>query len=96
LPHVVLDHAKSPPAAFGKSTMSAIESGLYWGAVGAVNEIASRLALGLASPPDFFITGGAARTIKDSIAVSGRVQLVPHLVLAGIALLVQTKDESAG
>jgi len=96
LPHVVLDHAKSPPATLGKSTTAAIESGLYWGAVGAVNEIASRLALELASPPDFVITGGASQMVADSIAVSRRVQLVPHLVLAGIALLVQTNDESAG
>ena len=96
LPHVAPDHGKSPPAALGKSTTTAIESGLYWGAVGAVNEIASRLSLGLVSPPDFFITGGAGRAVADSISVSGRVQLVPHLALAGIALLVQTNDEGPG
>jgi type III pantothenate kinase len=96
LPHVVLDHAKSPPVALGKSTTAAIESGLYWGAVGAVNEIASRLAFKLTSPPDFFITGGAAPMIASSIAMSARAQHVPHLVLAGIVLLIQTNDESAG
>jgi type III pantothenate kinase len=95
LPHVALDHAQTPPA-LGKSTTAAIQSGLYWGTVGAVNEIAARLATGLPTPPDFFITGGAASTVVGSIATSWRAQHVPHLVLGGIALLARTHDESAG
>jgi pantothenate kinase type III len=95
LPHVSLDHAQTPRA-LGKSTTAAIQSGLYWGTVGAVNEIATRLAAGLPTPPDFFITGGAASTVVGSIATSRRVQHVPHLVLGGIALLARTHDESAG
>jgi type III pantothenate kinase len=82
--------------ALGKSTLAAIQSGLYWGAVGAVNEIAARLAMGLPAPPDFFITGGAASAVVGSLATGWRVQHVPHLVLSGIALLARTHDESAG
>jgi pantothenate kinase type III len=96
LPHVALDPAKDPPAALGKSTTAAIQSGLYWGTVGAVSEIATRLATGLPTQPDYFITGGAASTVVGSIATSWRVQHVPHLVLSGIALLARTHDESAG
>ena len=92
LPHVVLEHSATPPSPLGKSTKSAIEAGLYWGAVGAVGEIASRLAAKLPAQPDFFITGGAARTVADSIEEKSRVRYVPHLVLAGIALLEQQAD----
>jgi type III pantothenate kinase len=88
LPHILLDAAKMPPTVLGKSTTSAIESGLYWGTVGAVNEIASRLADGLESPPDFFVTGGAGQLITQFISVGGRVQFVPHLVLSGIVRLI--------
>jgi len=86
LPHVVLEHAEAPPTPPGKSTTAAIQAGLYWGAVGAVGELISRLSAGLPMQPDVFITGGAARAVADSLE-QRRVQFVPHLVLAGIALL---------
>ena len=54
-----------------------------------MGEIASRLTANLPVQPDFFITGGAARTIADSIEEKSSVRYVPHLVLAGIALLEQ-------
>jgi type III pantothenate kinase len=87
LPHVVLTHAETPPSPLGKSTKAAIEAGLYWGAVGAVGELVSQLTERLQTQPDLFITGGASRTIADSMKGDARVQYVPHLVLAGIALL---------
>jgi type III pantothenate kinase len=87
LPHVVLEHSETPPMPLGKSTKAAIEAGLYWGTVGAVGEIVSRLAAGLPAAADVFITGGASRSVAKLIDEKCHVQYVPHLVLAGIALL---------
>jgi type III pantothenate kinase len=76
-----------PPPPVGKSTKAAIESGLYWGAVGAVGELIARMTASLTMQPDIFITGGAARTVADSMRDNVRVHYAPHLVLAGIALV---------
>jgi pantothenate kinase type III len=96
LPHVVLAHSVAPPSPLGKSTKAAIEAGLYWGAVGAVSELVSQLTARLQTQPDVFITGGASRTIADSMKEDARVQYVPHLVLAGIALLDEATPGKAG
>jgi type III pantothenate kinase len=96
LPHIVLEHSASPPPPLGKSTKAAIEAGLYWGAVGAVGELVSRLTATLFEPPDIFITGGAARTVAETMDESLHVRYVPHLVLAGIALVDQTSSGDSG
>jgi type III pantothenate kinase len=92
LPRVALDHLGHPPAALGKSTMPAIESGLYWGAVGAIRELIHQLAGPLGAPPDVLLTGGASPDVADILAASESwsVRHVPHLVLSGIALVSAT------
>jgi pantothenate kinase type III len=92
LPHIVLEHSATPPSPVGKSTKAAIEAGLYWGAVGAVGELVAQLSKNLPMQPDIFITGGAGRSIADSMPGDSRVRYVPHLVLSGIALI----DDAAG
>lgn len=87
LPRVVLTDSQSPPEPFGKSTKAAIEAGLYWGAVGAVNELIAQLAARKNIRPDVFLTGGAGRFVLSSIAREYASRYEPHLVLAGIALL---------
>jgi type III pantothenate kinase len=89
LPRVKLDHLAHPPAAIGKSTVTAIESGLYWGAVGAIRELIHQLTEPNAAPADVFLTGGASADVRDVLAKgeAWSVQHVPHLVLAGIALV---------
>jgi type III pantothenate kinase len=96
LPHVVLEHREKPPTPLGKSTVAAIEAGLYWGTVGAVGELVARLAAGLPAAPEFFITGGASRSVADSLGDQSRVRYVPHLVLAGIALVHGRTPGGAG
>ena len=44
LPHIQLSHSSGPPAPLGKSTAAAIEAGLYWGAVGAIEKLVSELS----------------------------------------------------
>jgi type III pantothenate kinase len=89
LPRVALDHLEHPPEPIGRSTVPAIEAGLYWGAVGAIRELISQMSKGLSAPPDVFLTGGAsshvAKLIEASAACS--VRHLPHLVLSGIALV---------
>jgi type III pantothenate kinase len=88
LPQTAFALLEQPPAPFGKSTVAAIESGLYWGAVGAIREIATKMSLGLDGPADIFITGGASAYLTELLTESSTwtVRQVPHLVLAGIAL----------
>jgi len=82
--------AESPPEVVGKSTHPAIASGLYWGAVGAVNEIIARMSQDLSQPPQLFITGGDARLVAPNIQNNqGPARHVPHLVLAGIQLAAE-------
>jgi type III pantothenate kinase len=87
LPHVLLGETESPPSPVGKSTKTAIEAGLYWGAVGAVMKLVEQVSEGLSKPPQVFITGGGAPVVVDSIRAKLQVEFVPHLVLSGIALL---------
>ncbi len=73
-----------PPPALGASTTAAIESGLYWGAVGGVREIVTRLSELSAGQPHVFLTGGTAPVVAHLLGEPTRY--VPHLVLAGIVL----------
>lgn len=79
-----------PPAALGTSTLQAISSGLYWGAIGAVRELISRLAPEAANR-QAFLTGGDAADFAAALAdvTNPPVAFVPHLTLAGIALAAQ-------
>jgi type III pantothenate kinase len=95
LPLVKLDCLEHAPPPLGKSTVAAIQSGLYWGAVGAVRELAANFADRLAAPPQLFLTGGASSQVAELLAASTNwsVRHVPHLVLSGIALVHWMKDE---
>jgi type III pantothenate kinase len=97
LPLVDFDCSSNVPSPLGKSTDAAIRSGLYWGAVGAIREIATQLSFGLAAAPELFLTGGAAQQVAGFLGVNTKwpVRYVPHLVLAGIALVHSKTLESA-
>ncbi len=74
----------APPPALGTSTTAAIQSGLYWGAVGAMRELVAQLSDGFDAAPNVFLTGGAAPAVAHLLG--DQVSYVPHLVLAGIAV----------
>jgi type III pantothenate kinase len=87
LPHSPLEETLRPPSAVGTSTLAAIHSGLYWGAVGAIRELIGRLSAtlgGSAAKVEVFLTGGAAPAVADQLDPAARY--IEHLVLAGIAL----------
>jgi type III pantothenate kinase len=87
LPRVDVERLGKPPAALGKSTGTAIESGLYWGAVGAIRELIAQLSAGVAEPPEVFLTGGASPQVAQMLGADRQVRHVPNLVLSGIALV---------
>jgi type III pantothenate kinase len=84
LPLALLEPSAEPPPVLGKNTQGAIKSGLFWGAVGAVREIVSRLTADLAQPPQIFVTGGDLRELAQHLGPE--TCFVPNLVLCGIAI----------
>ena len=68
----------------GRHTRAAIASGLLWGQVGAVREIASRLARDHSVPGPWLLTGGAAPWLAPGLA--SLVTPRPDLTLFGLAL----------
>jgi type III pantothenate kinase len=89
LPHVMVETLQQPPEALGMNTAAAIESGLFWGAVGAIRELIERLSDEQESSPDVVISGGGSKLIADTLNCSGvgRVCHQKHLVLSGIAVV---------
>jgi len=83
LPQIEPQQIAGPPPALGKSTRANIDSGLFWGAVGAIRELVERLAADQPAPPQVFVTGGAAPAVVDLL---DDAQHVPHLLLSGIAV----------
>ncbi|MEX0586621.1 MAG: type III pantothenate kinase [Pirellulales bacterium] len=81
IPMTELSEAVPP---LGKSTVEAMSSGLFWGAVGAMRELVERLGRGLPLRPEICLTGGAAESVAKFLGSAARH--VPHLVLGGIVL----------
>lgn len=84
LPLTILAPNDEPPPVLGKNTDAAIRSGLFWGAVGSVREIVTRLSATLDPPPRVIVTGGDLRQLARHLG--GDARYVPNLVLAGIAI----------
>lgn len=85
LPLVDMSELAEPPPALGTATLAAMRSGLFWGTVGAVRELATRLAEdAAAAPPQVLLTGGAGPAVAELLGRQSRA--VEHLTLAGIAL----------
>jgi type III pantothenate kinase len=84
LPLIDVSELDGPPAPLGKDTVAAMQSGLFWGAVGAIRELVARLAADFPTGAEVFLTGGAGPAVAALLGESARH--VPHLTLAGIAL----------
>jgi type III pantothenate kinase len=84
LPEVLLRPGAPPPAACGKNTQAALESGLFWGAVGAVKELVVQLGQYADRPPQVLLSGGDGQLIAQ--VLGGQARYVPHLALRGAAL----------
>ncbi len=84
LPLALLSPNETPPPLVGKNTEDAIRSGLFWGAVGAVREVVTRISTPLPSTPQIFVTGGDLRQFTQYLGSEARY--VSDLVLSGIAV----------
>jgi type III pantothenate kinase len=98
LPHVEVDRWQTPPIVLGRSTVPAIESGVFWGTVGAVRELIAQLSKPLESPPLVLITGGGSQLVAEVLADDSALELrhEPHLVLSGVAIVAATGHYAAG
>jgi len=71
-----------PPQATGKNTIMAMQSGIYWGYVGLVNGIVSRLTEELGTNPHVVATGGLAPLFARDLPI---IQAVDDtLILKGL------------
>jgi type III pantothenate kinase len=87
LPLLDVADLSGPPPALGTATIEAMQSGLFWGAIGAIRQLIAELAKGLspnATQPEVFLTGGAGPAVAGLLG--RRARHVPHLTLSGIAL----------
>ena len=82
LPLLDMTELSAPPPALGTSTVAAIRSGLFWGAVGAVRQLTEQLTG--SHEAQVFLTGGAGPAV--AVLMGPSAVYVPHLTLAGIAL----------
>jgi len=84
LPLIDMSELAVPPEPLGASTVAAMQSGLFWGAVGAIRQLTERLTGEAADRAEVFLTGGAGPAVAELLGA--RARHVPHLTLAGIAL----------
>jgi len=84
LPNVKVTKPQGP---YGKNTADAINCGLYFSIIGALEEIIRRYAEQIGKWPQTVITGTDAETIKDDCTFIDN--FVPHLVVKGVVLAYQ-------
>ena len=87
LPLITMSDLAVPPPALGDSTESAMRSGLFWGAVGAIRQLIEEMGRERGERIEVFLTGGAGATVAGLLGPTSRH--IPHLTLAGIALAAQ-------
>ncbi len=73
-----------PADAIGKNTADAINAGLYYGAIGTIQEVVTRFSEKINKWPQTIMTGAAAAIIKDDCDFIDN--LVTDLVTKGVAL----------
>jgi len=73
-----------PEAPYGKTTSQAISTGLYYSAIGTLEEVIRRYAEKIGRWPHTVLTGAAAALIKDDCEFID--SYVPNLVVKGIVL----------
>ena len=87
-------HDRVPPAV-GRNTTEALESGLYWGHVGAVKQMIESIRTEHPTPPGVpaplvMLSGGAAPVLRPHL---GSVSWEPALCLQGLALAAIANPE---
>lgn len=75
-----------PDRVVGKTTVESIQSGLFFGAIGQIKEIISRIKKEIKISPKIILTGGYAELVKKEI--KGTV-IDPYLTLKGLRIIYE-------
>ena len=78
--------APSGPAAIGRNTRAAIQSGVFWGQVGAIRELVSRLSEFDEESPQLILTGGGSSALAPFLPDAVHC---PFLPLQGTLLVAE-------
>jgi len=85
----------TPPRAWGGSTATSMEAGIFWGTVGSVREILTRQEEGCGNPLHLRIwTGGDAHRLAPHVD-GPYARIIPDLVLVGVAIAAFSCDPEA-
>ncbi|MBV8912075.1 MAG: type III pantothenate kinase, partial [Acetobacteraceae bacterium] len=76
-----------PQAVIGRSTIPAMQSGIYWGYVGLIEGLVARIQAEYEGPLKVIATGGLAPLLAEGTTVIGAID--PHLTLDGLRLLAE-------
>ncbi len=79
LPQITVEH---PETVIGKDTRSAMQSGMYWGYIGMIEKILSKIEEEIGEKPYVIATGGLAPLYAQSTAVIDMVD--DSLILKGL------------
>ncbi len=76
-----------PQAVIGRSTVPAMQSGIYWGYVGLIEGLVARIQAEYDAPLKVIATGGLAPLLAEGTTVIGFI--APQLTLDGLKLLAE-------
>ena len=82
---------EKPARVLGKSTVAAMQSGVYWGYVGLIKEILSGLMAEMSSKPLVIATGGLAPLFEDDVNAIDIFD--PDLNIKGLQKIYQSIEE---
>jgi type III pantothenate kinase len=79
--------AENRVGAVGRNTHAAIQSGLWFGKIGAIRELTAQLAKSFPEPPLLLVTGGMGRWLAPALGDHYRFE--PDLALRALAFVAQ-------
>lgn len=83
---------RKPKTAIGRSTVASMQSGLYFGYIGLVNNIIIEMSHELKARPKVIATGGLAELVAEDIKNIDSVE--PNLVLEGLRIIYEKNKRS--
>src|SRR4030042_599898 len=81
----------NPERPIGKTTVASMQSGIYFGYIGLVNNIIAEISKEIGAEPKIVVTGGFASQLGSGIKAPHHHQ--PHLVLEGLRIVFERNKE---